>query len=434
MDRHEIAHAADHAASSNGHRQGCTPPDGDLDALADLFLGPSEPAATSEGEQPRREQSAPGRPRVEAVVLGHLPVSASAWPGQYARRCAEELGEPVAVIRLSGGSLAVDLIGTGRPGQRISGETEAIGYVRSVAGLVILRVDEPTEAALAGLASLDSLCLLTGADDAAIVACYRKLKGLAAAAGDRTLPAVHLTIMGADREKAQLAHERVSRAASAFLEAELLEPVLIDRIGPTGSTVLHQGPTELTLEELGELLALGGDAVYRDEPVVGSVATVTPGPEPLVPPAVRIVSPVPPTKPGPAATAIGSLPREANDRLVALVEGVSAIESRCPTAERVELGVDEDGRLHLVAAVLSSQPALACEDPLGDLLRAAAWARTNAALLSRAEPAISDCAALLHLVTDVPATATALLGTRVRVHLAATAKPAAFGLVAMPLD
>ena len=413
--------AAQGPAASNGHRPIAAPGDDELDALADLFLGP----------EPSRERDpdplTPARPRIEAVVLGHLPISAAAWPGQYAHRRAEQLASPVAVVRLTTGSLAVDILGSAGPDQPVGGERDALDFIRAVADTIILRVDEPSEDQLAILPGLDALCLLTGADDAAIVACYRKLKHLAAAADASPLPGIHLAIMGADDHKGALAHERIARAARAFLEADLLAPVVIDRIGPTGATAVYHSPTDLSLVALASLLAQPRSPRARPAPARPE-STQRPSaprtPEPVAREALPVSPARPDTRPTPA------------DRLCSLIAGLAPIDSRCPLAERLELASDRAGRLHLVAAALTSQPDLASPDPLGELLLAAAWAKTNGAILAKAEPALTPGAgdATLHLVTDDPCLATRLLGAPLRIHLAMPGVPTAFGLVAAPLQ
>lgn len=469
---------ADRHTGRNGHHPGtigsrslATPADEELDALADLFLGPTEhdhteahPHNTSHITTLAPRTPAPETARrlsIEGVVLGHLPVSAAAWPGQYARTRAEQLGAPIAVVRLALGTLTVDLFGAEAPDSPLPSETHALEAVRALATTVILRVDAPTEAQLPSLPAVDRLCLLTGADDAAIVACYRKLKDISAVAETTglPLPEIHLTIMGGDNAKASLAHQRIAGAASAFLDADLLEPVIISRIGPTGSTALYRGPTDLSLETLCDLLTLPRPETGLQKPVAPAPApaaheavvpvplaepiahpvVVPPKPEPVRTPTARPMPKpvvVETREPQPAPTPTPRIETPTTDTLSALVAGLKPLVSRCPLTERIELAADEDGRLHLVAAVLTNQPDRSSPDALSDLLRAAAWARLNADMLCRVEPQLAAQTEQpgVHLVTDHASLATPLLDTAIRVHLAIAATPTAFGLVATPLD
>ncbi len=429
--------AAGLRAGSNGRYPLATPPDAELDALADLFLGPT---AHSQSHRPTTREPAPKSPHkitLEGVVLGHLPVSAAAWPGQYARTRAEQLGVPVAVVRLGAGTLSVDLFGANLPEHPLPSDADVIEVVRTLVSIVILRVEEHAEAQLPSLPAVNRLCLLTGADDAAIVACYRKLKNIAADA-DTTglpLPDIHLTIMGSDNTKATLAYQRIAGAAQAFLDADLLEPVVISRIGPTGSTSLYRGETTLSLEALCDLLTLP-----RQETRTRSQDSAAPAPvrtPPLDSPQPVTAAPI--HEPLPAAAVHPEprpVPTPPTDTLSALIAGLMPLETRCPLTERIELATDHDGQLHLIAAALTTQPEQSAPDPLSDLLRAAAWAKLNADMLSKAEPGLSTHRdhPPVHFVTDQTSLATSLLDTTIRVHLAIAATPTAFGLVAAPLN
>lgn len=421
-------------AVRNGRPRLTAPPDDELDALAELFLGPEHDERPPEAgnESPARAASMPaGRAPLEGLVIGHLPVLAGAWPTQYARERSEQLGGPVALVRLASGTLTIELVGwTGGAEAESASWREAAARAVNAASLVLVRVDEPDEAELVSL-PLGSLRLLSGADDAAIVACYRKLKGIAVAAEREGAgpPRVALAVMGASRERALAAHERIARAARAFLEAELPEPLVVERVGPTRSVLLFRGGAEVSLAEL-----VGGlREAETTMPAMSAAEAPAPLPASLIGRHLRQPEPAAPIAGEPEIAARAT---SDDDRLSTLAGGLAALESRCPLAERVELAVDGDGRLHLVAGLLSGHTALSSRRALRDLLGCAAWATQNRALLERAEPAIraGGGAPSLHLVTDRPGVARALLGTAVRVHLAAPARARALGLVAISLD
>ena len=71
-----------------------------FDSLADLFLG----------DDPHRE---PTHRAIETrgLIVGHLPVLASAWVAQHARDLAAERNAPVAVVSRAGGRVTIDLHG-----------------------------------------------------------------------------------------------------------------------------------------------------------------------------------------------------------------------------------------------------------------------------------------------------------------------------------
>jgi hypothetical protein len=124
--------------------------------------------------------------------------------------------------------------------------------------------------------------------------------------------------------------------------------------------------------------------------------------------------------------------------LATLIEGLTAIESRCPVAPGVELACDDEGRVHAITT-----DARGCAEATTALLAAAAWARANLALLIRAEPGIAipsadprdDHEPVLHLLAKRPNAARAVLETEVLVYaLAEVQTPDNPILVATPLN
>lgn len=114
-------------------------------------------------------------------------------------------------------------------------------------------------------------------------------------------------------------------------------------------------------------------------------------------------------------------------RPFAAMLGLSTLPLRCPDAPRVEFAVDGAGHLH--ALVLDELSADAHDDPssapgragVAALLAADAWARANLSLIGRAMAFVRAGEIGLHLLTRIPAAARDLLGTRIRVHLLASA-------------
>lgn len=451
--------------------------DADFDALAGMFLAPAAthtaaPASQSLAASETTDRTRPDRRvSVSALILGHLPVMASAWPAQHARVRAEESGEPVVIARLSRGVLTLESFGAQGPAQPVQSQSAALAWAAAHAESVLVRVDEADEAELATAGAVDQLVFLTGADDAAVVACYRKLKNIAdRAKGTRPLPKSRLTVVGTNASRGRLTHERIARAARAFLDAELLEPVIVDRVAPTRGRLLYRDATTLTMHSL--LAALHGSpsdhatAPVGPEPAVPTHAApelpAAPCPAPAAEPAIEsfehqdpIVSspvidadlptlslPTDSVSPRPARSSSTTLPTDpGTDRpggvLSSFVPGLLPLESTCPVAPDVTLAYDAAGVLHLLAASLSQRPNLSSEAPVRSLLRASAWARSHAMLLKRAEPRLAADAAdhaEMHLITDRPREALAVLDTPIRVHLAAPVSQSSHGLVTVALD
>lgn len=462
-----------HAIPSQTVRPDDHASDADFDALAGMFLAP---AATHTAAPPSESLETTDQPHparrvpVSALILGHLPVMASAWPAQHARVRAEETGEPVVIARLSRSVLTLESFGAHGPAQPFQSQTEALAWAATHAESVLVRVDEADEAELATAGAVDQLDFLTGADDAAVVACYRKLKNIAdGAKGTRPLPKSRLTVVGTNAPRGRLTHERIARAARAFLDAELLEPVIVDRVAPTRGRLLYRDATTLTMHTLLSVLQ-GSSADHAAAPPTC--------PEPAAPPHTSRDLP---EKPGPAAGAGPALASPAHQDpivscpvidaglptlslptdmarpqnapsttlpidpgtnrpggvLSSFVPGLLPLESTCPVAPDVTLAYDAAGVLHLLAASLTKRPNLSSDAPVRSLLRASAWARSHAMLLKRAEPRLAADAAdhaEMHLITDRPREALAVLDTPIRVHLAAPVSQSSHGLVTVALD
>ncbi|MFG0260374.1 MAG: hypothetical protein ACF8LK_08485, partial [Phycisphaerales bacterium JB041] len=347
------------------------------------------------------------------------------------------------------------------PAQPFQNQTEAISWAAAHAACVLIRVDEADEVELALSEDVEQLVFLTGTDDAAVVACYRKLKNIADLASTaRPLPEARLTVVGADASRGRITHERIARAARAFLDAELLEPVIVDRVAPTRGRLLYRDETTLTTTSL--LAALRGSG---EDPVSPSSVSVAAGPAEADPMPAAVTADAPPVHSEPvvagpvidaglptismpadsataqkthAATSTPAAPSSSGPAatLAGLVPGLLPLESACPVAPCVTLAYDAAGVLHLLAASLARLPDVSSETPVQSLLRAAAWARSHADLLKRAEPRLAADAAdhaEMHLVTDRSRDALAVLDTPIRVHLAAPATPQSHGLVTVSL-
>ncbi|MBL8759679.1 MAG: hypothetical protein JNL50_00090 [Phycisphaerae bacterium] len=466
------------------------------DALADLFLGdgPLAPARAFESSPPRpAEPVAPApsvnlgpsapfvedtsirqhdrhddlgplpEPRVEALILGHLPVLASAWVGQFTKLSADDAG-CTALLRVRAGTTSIDLFNASAEPAPCASPEDAVRAANSQARRWLVQVDETDEPALAALPSITSLTLLCGSDDAAVVACYRTLKSLGTRDDTRD-KIVRLAIMGAAGDKAKAAADKLAAASRTFLGREIeLVPGAV-RVTAWNSRTLFRGISPASLDSLVPLLecrgqpAPTGDAAptppeapmtpdararnvtrtdaYRAalhdvmspagqvgplesrrprrplDPVLATQTTpdmapesasdAAPTPTPVsIPDALRSDTPHAPVSPSFAAPSA----------LVALIEGLSPISLACPVAPGVALARDAAGSLHLVASARApGETGRAwCE-----LDAALAWATLNAPLLAAAA-ALRVAAPTCHLLAGEPREARRLLDSGVRVY------------------
>ncbi len=372
-------------------------------------------------------------PTVEVVVLGHLPVRATLWARQYACSRAKEMCETVALVRAASGSTSVDLI-TGGESVSVRSFTDlddALGAVSKLADRVIMRVDEASEPELLERAEIEEITVLTGADEAAVVASYRLIKTLDATLGERYIedegPALRVAVMGAGSELAMDACTKLRNAAETFLERAIEVVIGSGRIDATGTTNLYRDsishPASHILDALvtaaGESKALSRveqvehAPARRTDSVVEFPAEGVAMPEPK---AVheKVVADKPSQDDAPTM----------RDGLCVLIPGLSPIEARCPKAPGVELSLDSKGRLHLVVCDADSH------DSMNQLLAAQAWARNNLGLLIRAESGMSvpsadrdvNTDAMMHLISIEPRSVREIYDTPVRIYSLARVK------------
>jgi hypothetical protein len=408
----------------------------EYDALADLFLADETPARANkrhvgprlvrpddEPEPARAPQPKSSRatPHIEGVLVGHLPVLASAWLTQYARFQADSAHEPVALLRIHGDQALLDVVmpgGVKPPPSAAAKPGESMRAVIQRAAATwrrwIVRVDQGQEPELLGLESLSSVALLTGADDAAVVSSYQLMKGLGSvAASDSTAPSLRLVIMGAADVRAGDAEQSLRRAAGTFLGRTIDSAVRVGKIGSSMAVQVYHGSSDLSIAEVLDIIASSRhkapQTAARPTPNIPKIevpriapGTIAPRPIPLNGSAR---APIPLVPAPPTAT-----PRALADQ----IPGLKSLSLDCPYAPGVELAAAPDARLHLVAG---ANGTLSVSEAAQRLLTAAAWANDHAKLLHAACPTLKQVDPVLHVVTTHAKEARGLLDTGMRVHL-----------------
>lgn len=412
------------------------PSDDEVDALADLFLGPS-PHADRGSHPTLRLETAPideddddTEPRasdsalIEGLVLGHLPVLGGAWVRQYAATRARELGGPVGFVRLGPGAAAVELVGNDAFAVTPEGDglDEAIRAAAPFVRAWLIRVDELSEPELARLDGLDQLTLLSGADDPAVIASYRALKQFAGHDEASDGRSFRVVWMGCDAERAEAAARRLHRAADAFLEHDFDAEAFVPRIATVPVASVFRGEAELDTEDLLSLIRVVSDGVTPEasEPVryapPREPAAPQPTIEPIRPP-VREAAPEPKVEAAtPARAAHAS--RETAGSGAAMLGGLKIVPVTPPNCPHVEVAFDDAGAVHLVSRATGRgvpMPGL-----IAELTAARAWVLVQRDLLRLAAPEIGPLdeahAPTLHLLTESPREARPLLDSPVRVH------------------
>ncbi|MBX3379746.1 MAG: hypothetical protein KF805_06600 [Phycisphaeraceae bacterium] len=396
-----------------------------------------------------------GETEVELLLVGHLPVLGSAWVLQYAKHVAQRSGAPVGLVRLSGGEATIDLT---LPPSEVPPQNgpmpsiaDAVRYVAQRTGRWIVRLDEsadratPADAA-SSIRTADRVTVLTGADEAAVVGCYRVIKTLEP--GEAT-PRLHVAVMGSNEARADEAAGKLSRAAEKFLNSHVTSEACGAKITPGSSVNVYRGRPNAGHSELIALLrggpapaeaavcandawepeSLDHDAgdVQEVEPcdVLAGVQTPPMAPAFVAPvfanasitqPATTTPRIEPP--PAPVRVAKAAIGREPRG-LARHLDSLETLASKCPYAPDVELALDPDGRLHLIARAAGDPGAT-----LGALTTARSWAESHAPLMTMAHPRLKVASAVCHLMTDVPKSVRRLGDSDLRLHLL-TAPPGA---------
>lgn len=379
------------------------------------------PTATT---HPKAEAETAQTVSVEALILGHLPVRSVVWIGQYARARAEKLGRPMALLRLGATDASLDLHGMPLGAPTPAGADtleEAIERAQAVTRDWIIQVDELSESALAADDRLDAITLLTSANETAVIAAYRAIKGLVSAedqgepasrpgfdprAGESDSPAMRVAIMGAGEEEAGVALTRLRHACSVFLGRPLELAATVAKVSPARGVSLFRGPA-YDLPSILELLAPPSSTQLPSH-AVNSVASAH---------AVLTAQASPHEMTGrPHASDLG----DAGRPLAGHLPGLRALPTRCPDDPAIELAIDADGRLNLLRRADAPD---ACQR----MVAALAWAKRHADLLALAAASVGTLdparPPLGRLFTSEPPALRPLLDTDIRLHLLAQATP-----------
>ena len=177
-------------------------------------------------------------PRRTLLLVGNLPVMSALWISQYADREARENG-PVCLVRESGDCVQIELFRAGSRLPTIRPQASYEEALRAVAPivsqwLVVARQSEPVEISH----GTDDIVVLTGSDQAAIVAAYRLVKAAHDAierlGGAR--PAVSVAVLGADAAETAHVAARIGEAASSSLSISIPVRGGLQRVAPAESS------------------------------------------------------------------------------------------------------------------------------------------------------------------------------------------------------
>ena len=424
--------------------------------------------------------------RVEAVMLGNVPGLAGPWLTQYAQLLAQNDGgqHAVAILHLSHDTLDLELV---EPHRRGRDDTQAPDERAPAPALrvppggftdrdpvdlldqlcrsgphpvrtMLVHLDPRLDAAAATfLHDLTDWTLLSGTDDAAVVAAYRSVKSLLGAS-DADPPAgrprLNLMVVGGDEADGRRAADKLRQAASSFLDTPLhllgfQKQMIPARCRPLGTWdragQRWAGFTEFFARLRPASPAAAAPAAARTAAAKASPATahahlraLPPLPQPVrvdpAPPGANprpaAAKPGPKTEPaGPATAAVSPAPDlftllDTDPRVTAAIPGGVALEARCPAAPDAQLALDAAGRLHLLLRHDSEtgDPPTP-KEAIVELVAVRTWARQHRELLQLTERTRRfdpDADPVLHLFTDradLSVELVARLGSLLKLHL-----------------
>ena len=357
-------------------------------------------------------------PRIECLIPGHLPVRAHAWFLPCARSLVGP-GLPGVLARIDDDQVHLTSFGLDRE------ELDAFQSLPELAracGQWLILPGSHFEPSGTGSLDADRITILTGADQAALVAAYQMIKSIVAGAMiDPAKLDLGLFIAGSPEG---MAAETASRLADTAREQ-------------LGCTVAYRGSIQrIELDEhcsTGMKLPLseGGIGTFVSD-VRSALASSKPTSIETGPVAKTLPQPpgkswTPPSEPGPVeftpaklmpapsvamqSTQEPSLADASSDRgsLASHVEGLTLLPITCPACDQIELAVDDAGRVHCLGSI----------EELRSLLVAEGWVMSQGALLEAACPdhVITQSPPILHGFTSDPMEVSDLHGTTLQLHL-----------------
>jgi hypothetical protein len=396
-------------------------------------------AGETESEQNEFGGAGPRHAIAEAVLLGNLPGMAGPWLTQYAQLLAQQDGA-VAVLHVDADAIDLELVeptsihprqagpNAGQTSTRVPPRpSRGADLIETLDRLitsrhapvrtVLVRLD-PTPESIERLLAIECWTLLSGADDAAVVAGYRMLKKLLdsdrAVAGAR----VGLMVVGSDETTGRNAARRLRSAAASFLHAPIELIGFQQRMIPARCRTIgrFEGLSALWPRLAGWLRSLEAPPSQPDNTEESQSAQHTGASKPGLPPLDEPVHVEPEANDSFDATSADStqqIPTGEVDLLSlidtaaspsAAVPGGIALEARCPSQPHTQLALDAAGRLHLLHRhdAADGDPPTPRE-AIVELVAVRDWARQHRQLLQLTERARRfdpDADPTLHLFTD----------------------------------
>lgn len=388
--------------------------------LTDLFTTPVAGAEVLDAPKAIEVE-----PRIECLLPGHLPVRAAVWFGPCAWGLNADAGG-VGLLRMEEDSIGLQCMADTvlpRPDQEHSlGAAIELMAARCRRWAVVPAAGwDVVHLATAGF---DRITILSGTDQAAVVAAYQLCKSFSALP-DAVQLDLGICFAGSPPSVAAETGSRLAETVRDQLGFEITIRESLHRIDASADQVQagrfphHPHGIDGVVADLHRGLAASAiDASDREDgPAVVGASSVESGvPEPVIevppPPLVVADELLEPLELDPPFEEDVDPPATEPEGLVHHVADLVALPVGCPACPEVELAVDDEGRVH----------CLGRSSDLRQLQVAARWATDHRELLSLACPGLVSATVqepCCHLFTSHPPELADLHGSDVRLHLLA---------------
>ncbi len=340
---------------------------------------------------------------IELLLPAHLPVQGGLWLVPYAGREAAE-GTSV-LVRMHEETVDVAVLGQGEINLTDCESMEDV-LDRIDVPHVHWVVQPPTDADPTSLLHCDAdrVTLLSGADQAAVVGAYRLLKGLITSRAKVELPNIRLVIVGAEERSATDAASRIVQTAHHQLGVQVEVGPALPAMGSTTQVI-----SPVTFPRISNVVDLLGR--IRNVAVVEDACQPTPRfVEPSAPVNVEPVREEKVTVEVPEEMAAVTTTTTTSSSFASHVDSLLAITPRCPEHDHIELAVETNGCLHVLANAQDFREASIVS----------AWAIRHHELLAMACGGLqinTSKTPVQHLFTNDAVSVADLHGTGVRMHL-----------------
>ena len=350
------------------------------------------------------------RKTIELLLPAHLPVQGGLWLVPYAGR--ETLGGISILVRMHEDTVDVAAIGEGDIDlTSCSSMEDVLQRVGNQTAHWI--VQPPTDADPTSLLHCDADCvtLLSGADQAAVVGAYRLLKGLIASSGEESeIPTIRLVVVGAEERAAKDAASRIVQTSHHQLGVAIDVGQPLPAMG-SSSNVLSQVSFKRSSNVVDVMCRIRNfESDDEQLPTTARYETPTESQQGSAVMSPKSESPIEGHQEKTHEVVHST---QETRTFASYVDGLLAITPRCPEHDHVELAIDSDGCLHVLADASDFR----------DVAIVSAWATRHQQLITLACGGVEidgDTSPVQHLFTDVAVSVADLHGSGLHLHLLAT--------------